>query len=83
MTISLLGVRPRRCRRNVKEISKTVEETHNNVRLFSVSMCSPFLCVFGFTAIVACDQSQVWPISSWVTLDKLLTLSGFGVFFLE
>lgn len=33
-----------------------------------------FLC-FGFTAIVTFVQSQIWSISSWMTLDKLWKLS--------
>lgn len=70
MTISFLGVRPRRYRRNVKEVSKIVEETQDKLYVFnSVSVC------FGFIAIVTFVQSQVWPISSWVTLGKLPNLS--------
>ena len=51
--ISLLCVRPRRCRRNVKEVSKVVEETQNNVSVFSFHTFSVSLCIFGFTAILS------------------------------
>ena len=38
--ISLLCVRPRRCRRNVKDVSKIVEVTQNNVSVFSLHVLS-------------------------------------------
>lgn len=40
-------------------------------------MCFLLLYVFSFTATATFAQSQVWPISSRVTLDKLPNLSVF------
>lgn len=69
MTISILDVSPKiDYRSHVKEASKIVEETRQLV-------CFQFLCVFSLIAIVTFVQSQVWPVSSWMTFNKLPNLS--------